>query len=125
MNPYDAFTAAWYAYELGRVDARQGLASRVSHLADYPELMRAYRRGYEAHFERVDGWLEGIEGLLSFGRQGLFAHDNTHHTLAMARAADVPTKASTSRPSPAPRSGRPSRGASSTAARASARTVAS
>jgi hypothetical protein len=35
----------------------------------------------------VDGWLAGIEGLLSFGRQGLFAHDNTHHTLAMAHAA--------------------------------------
>ncbi|MGQ0720470.1 MAG: FAD-dependent oxidoreductase [Candidatus Eiseniibacteriota bacterium] len=46
-----------------------------------------YRSGYEAHFERVDGWLAGIEGLLSFGRQGLFAHDNTHHTLAMAHAA--------------------------------------
>jgi hypothetical protein len=24
---------------------------------------------------------------VSLGRQGLFAHDNTHHTLAMARAA--------------------------------------
>jgi protoporphyrinogen oxidase len=46
-----------------------------------------YRRGYETHFERVDGWLAGIEDLLSFGRQGLFAHDNTHHTLAMAHAA--------------------------------------
>jgi protoporphyrinogen oxidase len=45
------------------------------------------RRGYEAHFERLDAWLAGIEGLLSFGRQGLFAHDNTHHALYMARAA--------------------------------------
>ena len=25
--------------------------------------------------------------LLSYGRQGLFAHDNTHHALAMAYAA--------------------------------------
>lgn len=46
-----------------------------------------YRRGYEAHFERVDRWLQGVDDLLSFGRQGLFAHDNTHHTLFMARSA--------------------------------------
>jgi hypothetical protein len=26
--------------------------------------------------------------VLTFGRQGLFAHDNTHHTLAMAYAAE-------------------------------------
>jgi protoporphyrinogen oxidase len=46
-----------------------------------------YHRGYEAHFDRVDGWLQKVPGLLSFGRQGLFAHDNTHHTLHMARSA--------------------------------------
>jgi len=46
-----------------------------------------YRRGYEECFSRMDGWLGEIEGVLTFGRQGLFAHDNTHHTLAMAYAA--------------------------------------
>jgi len=46
-----------------------------------------YRAGYEASFEAVDRWLGGIEGLLTFGRQGLFAHDNTHHALYMAYAA--------------------------------------
>jgi protoporphyrinogen oxidase len=46
-----------------------------------------YRRGYEVHFDRIDRWLLGLNGVLSFGRQGLFAHDNTHHTLAMAQAA--------------------------------------
>jgi protoporphyrinogen oxidase len=46
-----------------------------------------YQRGYEPHFERLDGWLAGLDGILTFGRQGLFAHDNTHHTLAMAYAA--------------------------------------
>jgi hypothetical protein len=35
----------------------------------------------------MDQWLGGIQGILTFGRQGLFAHDNTHHTLAMAYAA--------------------------------------
>jgi protoporphyrinogen oxidase len=46
-----------------------------------------YRRGYEAHFARLDQYLGQIDGLLTFGRQGLFAHDNTHHALAMGYAA--------------------------------------
>ena len=35
----------------------------------------------------MDRWLDGVEGVLTFGRQGLFAHDNTHHTLTMSYAA--------------------------------------
>jgi protoporphyrinogen oxidase len=46
-----------------------------------------YHQGYEERFSKMDRWLGGIEGMLTFGRQGLFAHDNTHHTLAMAYAA--------------------------------------
>lgn len=46
-----------------------------------------YDRDYEGHFKVMDQWLAGIEGLLTFGRQGLFAHDNTHHAMAMAHAA--------------------------------------
>ncbi|PWT82030.1 MAG: FAD-dependent oxidoreductase [Acidobacteria bacterium] len=46
-----------------------------------------YRNGYEAHFDVLDKWAGSLDRVLSFGRQGLFAHDNTHHTLAMAYAA--------------------------------------
>jgi protoporphyrinogen oxidase len=46
-----------------------------------------YNRDYEQHFSRVDEWFAGIENLLTFGRQGLFAHDNTHHAMQMAYAA--------------------------------------
>jgi protoporphyrinogen oxidase len=46
-----------------------------------------YDRGFERQFETLDEWISGVEGLLTFGRQGLFAHDNTHHALAMAYAA--------------------------------------
>ena len=35
----------------------------------------------------MDQWVESLEGLLTFGRQGLFAHDNTHHALATAHGA--------------------------------------
>lgn len=46
-----------------------------------------YRKGYEKNFELLDQWLERQEGLLSFGRQGLYAHDNTHHAMYMAKSA--------------------------------------
>jgi protoporphyrinogen oxidase len=46
-----------------------------------------YHMGYERNFEILDEWVEGVERILTFGRQGLFAHDNTHHALAMAYAA--------------------------------------
>ena len=46
-----------------------------------------YSLGYEEHFQKLDDWLAEMDGLLTFGRQGLFAHDNTHHALYMADAA--------------------------------------
>ncbi|MFN0109133.1 MAG: protoporphyrinogen/coproporphyrinogen oxidase [Blastocatellia bacterium] len=59
----------------------QVVTKRLSHA--YP----IYHQGYETHFNRLDEWASGLERILSFGRQGLFAHDNTHHALAMAYAA--------------------------------------
>jgi len=46
-----------------------------------------YSVGYEAHLRTMDRSLSELQGLLTFGRQGLFAHDNTHHALYMAYAA--------------------------------------
>jgi len=43
--------------------------------------------GYEKQFERIDAWVNQLDGILSFGRQGLYAHDNTHHAVFMAQAA--------------------------------------
>ncbi len=60
---------------------RRAFTKRLSHA--YP----VYDRDYERHFSTLDRWIEGVEGLLTFGRQGLFAHDNTHHALAMAYGA--------------------------------------
>ena len=54
---------------------------RIAHA--YP----VYDIDYQRHFETVDKWLSSLDGFLSFGRQGLFAHDNTHHAFAMAYAA--------------------------------------
>lgn len=46
-----------------------------------------YTRGYEIPFGILDQWVEKLPRLLSYGRQGLFAHDNTHHALYMAYSA--------------------------------------
>jgi len=46
-----------------------------------------YREGYEEPFKIQDEWAENLDRVLTFGRQGLFAHDNTHHALAMAFGA--------------------------------------
>ncbi|HEX2172577.1 MAG TPA: FAD-dependent oxidoreductase [Dehalococcoidia bacterium] len=59
----------------------QVAARRIRHA--YP----IYRRGYEVHFDRLAGWVDDLDGLLTFGRQGLFAHDNLHHALFMAYSA--------------------------------------
>jgi protoporphyrinogen oxidase len=46
-----------------------------------------YRTGYETALQALDDWAESLPGLLTYGRQGLFAHDNTHHALYMAYCA--------------------------------------
>jgi len=46
-----------------------------------------YLTGYEHHFDAHDAWAARQTRLLTFGRQGLFAHDNTHHALYMAYCA--------------------------------------
>ena len=49
-----------------------------------PHAYPLYTKGYREAFDAVDRWIGSIDGLVTFGRQGLFAHDNTHHTMAMA-----------------------------------------
>jgi protoporphyrinogen oxidase len=46
-----------------------------------------YLQGYEKPFGVLDDWADALPNLLTYGRQGLFAHDNTHHALFMAYAA--------------------------------------
>jgi protoporphyrinogen oxidase len=52
-----------------------------------PNAYPVYRVGFEAHFAAADQWAASIANLVTFGRQGLFAHDNTHHAMAMGWAA--------------------------------------
>jgi hypothetical protein len=43
--------------------------------------------GYERPLAVLDEWAASQPNLLVYGRQGLFAHDNTHHALYMAYCA--------------------------------------
>ena len=52
-----------------------------------PNVYPVYRAGYTTPFQALDAWAAAQPALLSFGRLGLFVHDNTHHALAMAWAA--------------------------------------
>jgi protoporphyrinogen oxidase len=53
---------------------------RRSHV--YP----VYRLGFEEQQRTVQRWLDRLPGVVALGRQALFAHDNTHHAMAMGRA---------------------------------------
>ena len=68
--------------------ARAGLPLPAAPSAVYTRRLRQaypiYLNGYEVPFGVLDRWAEGLPRLLSYGRQGLFAHDNTHHAIAMA-----------------------------------------
>jgi protoporphyrinogen oxidase len=46
-----------------------------------------YTLGYDRDLSGLDSWLRGIPSVTSFGRFGLFFHDNTHHALLLAREA--------------------------------------
>jgi protoporphyrinogen oxidase len=80
---------------LGRLLAEDlagcGLPLPAAPLATFTRRLPAaypiYLTGYEEPLGRLERWVESVPRLLSYGRQGLFQHDNTHHALAMAYGA--------------------------------------
>lgn len=46
-----------------------------------------YDHAYAGRINAIDEYLGGTNGMISLGRQGLFVHDNTHHTIEMGIAA--------------------------------------
>ncbi|MBK5294164.1 MAG: FAD-dependent oxidoreductase [Acidobacteriia bacterium] len=46
-----------------------------------------YTIGYEEPLHLLDAWMQSLPNFVTYGRQGLFAHDNTHHALFMAYCA--------------------------------------
>jgi protoporphyrinogen oxidase len=66
---------------LPRVDARAVVTRRL------PRVYPLYRPGFDRGLGGLDEWLLAQDRLLTFGRQGLYVPDNTHHVLAMGAAA--------------------------------------
>lgn len=57
------------------------------HVRRLPHVYPVYETGYAARLHTLDAWAGALERVTTFGRLGLFAHDNTHHALAMAWGA--------------------------------------
>jgi protoporphyrinogen oxidase len=52
-----------------------------------PRVYPVYRPGFADDLAELERWAAAQKGLVTFGRQGLFTPDNTHHALAMGWAA--------------------------------------
>ncbi|GAA2848629.1 hypothetical protein GCM10010517_05910 [Streptosporangium fragile] len=66
--------------------ARSGLPPlRLAEIAvrRVPHVYPVYETGYAAHLAGLDAWAGTVPNVTTFGRLGLFAHDNTHHAMAM------------------------------------------
>lgn len=75
------------AHDLARAGIPLPAEPRAVEVRRLRQAYPIYTIGYERWFGVLDAWVESVPRLLSYGRQGLFAHDNTHHALAMAYAA--------------------------------------
>ncbi|MEJ7561161.1 MAG: NAD(P)-binding protein [Ilumatobacteraceae bacterium] len=65
---------------------RLGHVARVR-VKRVPHVYPIYRVGFERSLDAVEEWASSRDELLLVGRQALFAHDNTHHAMAMGDAA--------------------------------------
>lgn len=73
--------------DLKKVDLQIESAIKFGFYRRVPKAYPVYDKDFNTHFSKVDDYLTQIPGLVSLGRQGLFVHDNTHHTIEMAYRA--------------------------------------
>jgi len=52
-----------------------------------PKVYPVYDLGYEERLRGIDSWVSSVPKIVTFGRLGLFAHDNSHHAMAEAYEA--------------------------------------
>lgn len=67
--------------------ARRGLPKLTlagMHVERMSRVYPVYEVGYRRALEGIDAWAASLPNVTTFGRLGLFVHDNTHHAIAMA-----------------------------------------
>lgn len=52
-----------------------------------PAVYPVYDVGYDERLQGIDRWVASVPQIVTFGRLGLFAHDNSHHAMAEAYEA--------------------------------------
>lgn len=73
--------------DMKKVELHPPVEATRSFTARLPQAYPIYLNGYEEPLKGLDEWISGRDRFLAYGRQGLFAHDNTHHALFMAYSA--------------------------------------
>ena len=58
-----------------------------------PAAYPVYRPGFERTLAAAEEWVGSLPGVITLGRHGLHAHDNTHHALAMGWEAAAALRA--------------------------------
>ncbi len=75
------------AADLARAGIPLPVAPSAVKVMRLPQAYPIYPNGYEQPLAQLDAFADALPNFMTYGRQGLFAHDNTHHALAMAYAA--------------------------------------
>jgi protoporphyrinogen oxidase len=83
----EAELGALVVEDLARAKLKLPAAPIAVKVMRLPQAYPIYLNGYEEQLAPLQAWVEALPRFLTYGRQGLFAHDNTHHALAMAYAA--------------------------------------
>ena len=82
MSDWDIGEVVREALSMARLELpvpiKQVATRRLRHA--YP----IYEIGYDDALSRIQEWILTLPDVVTYGRQGLFAHDNTHHALFMA-----------------------------------------
>lgn len=80
----DGELTAWILKQLNTAGLRFSVIPTVMFTVYVPNAYPIYQLGYEGMLQRHLSRISAVKGIISFGRCGLFVHDNMHHAMAMA-----------------------------------------
>ena len=75
------------AEELGRLGLAGSAPPVAGHVVRVPRAYPIYDSGYERRLGSLRGWLDGLDGLVQVGRNGLHRYNNSDHSMLTAMRA--------------------------------------